>query len=79
MNNRHRNLCGHRVARLRRALGMTQAELAQRVTALNVPMSERTIGRVERRTRKLYDAEAYALAEAFDRTVAELLGERSRI
>jgi len=78
MRHRYRNISGRNIARFRRASGLSQAELAQRLTELNVPMSRQAIGRIERRERKLYDGEAYAIAEVVGQTVSRLLDERVR-
>lgn len=63
---------GEKVKRVRRALGMTQAELAAALADRGLPFQQQTILKVERGSRPLRFEEARAIAEILNTTTEEL-------
>lgn len=69
----HANICGPAVARLRRARGLTQAELLLRCRSAGWPAARSTIAKVETRRRCVSDFELVALAAALGVKAERLL------
>lgn len=64
---------GERIKELRLEEGLSQAELAERMSALGVSMQQQTILKIEKGTRSLKLAEAAALASCLRTFVSQLV------
>ena len=68
------NVCGEKVAALRKALGISQRKLADRLQLAGLDIDKNAVQRVECGKRFVTDIELLYLANVLDVTVAELLG-----
>lgn len=73
-----RNLCGAAVARIRRRLGLTQADLQARCRQAGWPVARSVLAKVETQARSVSDFELVALARALRVDVSRLLGTTIR-
>lgn len=64
---------GRTVRRLRRAVDLSQAALADALTSHGVPFSQQTVLKVEKGTRPLKLVEAQAIADVVGGTIDDLL------
>ncbi len=69
-----KNICGTRVKGARRALGLSQAELAARLQVSGVNVERDSVSRIEIGTRFVADYELVALARALEVSPLYLLG-----
>lgn len=60
------NVCGVRVAALRKSLGISQRELADRLQLVGLDVDKNAIQRIECGKRFVTDIELIALAQVFD-------------
>lgn len=67
------NLCGKRVAELRKSLGISQRELADRLQLVGLDVDKNAIQRIECGKRFVTDIELVALSQVLDVTVDTLL------
>lgn len=65
-------LVGRNIAERRRALGLTQDELARRLAAVGVPMAQNKLSRIEAGQRGIPLGELVMFCAAFDTSVAQL-------
>lgn len=70
------NICGPAVARQRRKLDLTQAELQHRCRASGWKVARSVLAKIENQTRSVSDLELVALARALRVDVTRLLGAR---
>lgn len=73
-----RNICGPVVARLRRRLELTQAELQARCRQAGWPVARSVLAKVERQSRSVSDLELVALARALRVNASRLIGAATR-
>lgn len=71
------NRCGKNVAKYRKALAISQRELADRLQLLGLDVDKNAIQRMEAGKRFVTDIELVVLAKALDRTVEDLLSPES--
>ena len=71
------NRCGECVAQLRKAQGISQRELADRLQLLGLDVDKNAIQRMEAGKRFVTDIELMVLAQALRCTVETLLGSDS--
>lgn len=69
------NICGGKVARLRKQMGVSQRILADRLQLAGLDVDKNAIQRIEFGKRFVTDIELLALAKVFAVSVAELLEE----
>lgn len=69
------NICGGKVARLRKQMGVSQRILADRLQLSGLDVDKNAIQRIECGKRFVTDIELLALAKVFAVPVAELLEE----
>lgn len=67
------NLCGIKVAELRKTLKISQRELADRLQVINLDIDKNAVQRIESGQRFVTDIELGYLAKVFSVTVEELL------
>lgn len=67
------NLCGLNVAKYRKALKISQRELADRLQVINLDIDKNAVQRIESGQRFITDIEVIALAKVFNVTVEQLL------
>lgn len=67
------NLCGLNVAKYRKALKISQRELADRLQVINLNIDKNAVQRIESGQRFITDIEVIALAKVFNVTVEQLL------
>ena len=67
------NLCGKKVCQTRKALGISQRELADRLQLIGLDVDKNAIQRIEVGKRFVTDIELKVLAEIFNTTTDELL------
>lgn len=67
------NLCGLNVAKYRKALMISQRELADRLQVINLDIDKNAVQRIESGQRFITDIEVIALAKVFNVTVEQLL------
>ncbi|MBQ9558199.1 MAG: helix-turn-helix transcriptional regulator [Clostridia bacterium] len=68
------NICGAAVARLRKAAGISQRELADRLQLAGLDIDKNAVQRIECGKRFVTDIEIVVLAKVFAVGVGELLG-----
>ena len=68
-----RNICGINVAKLRKALKISQRELADRLQVINLDIDKNAVQRIESGQRFVTDIEIISLAKVFSVTVEDLL------
>ena len=69
------NLCGETVARRRKAEGLSQRALADRLQLAGLDLDKNAVQRIESGQRFVTDVELGYLAKALGATIKELLGE----
>ena len=74
-NGTSKNIIGSKVKSLRKAAGLTQKQLAEKLQLQGIEFSDLTILRIESGKRFVPDYEVVALAEYFDISTDELLKE----
>lgn len=74
-NGTSKNIIGNKVKSLRKAAGLTQKQLAEKLQLQGIEFSDLTILRIESGKRFVPDYEVVALAEYFDISTDELLKE----
>lgn len=67
------NICGIKVAQLRKTLKISQRELADRLQVINLDIDKNAVQRIESGQRFVTDIELGYLAKVFSVTVEELL------
>ncbi len=67
------NLCGLNVAKYRKALRISQRELADRLQVIDLDIDKNAVQRIESGQRFITDIEVISLAKIFNVTVEELL------
>ena len=67
------NICGTKVAQLRKTLKISQRELADRLQVINLDIDKNAVQRIESGQRFVTDIELGYLAKVFSVTVEELL------
>lgn len=74
-NNHSNNMCGKNVRRLRNkgSSGLSQREVAERLTWAGVELNKNAIQRIESGQRFVTDIELIAMAKVFGVTVDELI------
>ena len=73
------NLCGVNVAKYRKAMHLSQRELADRLQILGLDVDKNAIQRMESGQRFITDIELAYLAKVFDKTVDELFDSTCHI
>ena len=73
-NNGENNICGKKVAELRKNAGISQRQLADRLQILGLDVDKNAIQRIEAGNRFVTDIEIVFLSKALKTTVHELLG-----
>jgi len=73
-----KNICGEKVRSARKALGLSQEELAARLQVKGVNIERDSISRIEIGTRFVADFEIKVLSEILGVSAAYLLGEESK-
>ena len=72
--NGENNLCGRRVAQIRKTMGKSQRELADMLQLLGVDVDKNAVQRIEAGKRFVTDIEVVYLSKALKTTVNDLLG-----
>lgn len=67
------NICGVKVAKLRKALKISQRQLADNLQLIDLDIDKNAVQRIESGQRFVTDIELIALAKVFDTTIDELL------
>ncbi|MGN1423468.1 MAG: helix-turn-helix domain-containing protein [Oscillospiraceae bacterium] len=67
------NICGVKIAKLRKNLKISQRQLADNLQMINLDIDKNAIQRIESGQRFVTDIELIALAKVFNTTIAELL------
>lgn len=67
------NICGVKVAKLRKNLHISQRQLADNLQLINLDIDKNAVQRIESGQRFVTDIELIALAKVFDTTIEELL------
>lgn len=67
------NICGINIARLRKALRISQRELADRLQVIDLDIDKNAVQRIESGQRFVTDIEMISLAKVFNVTVEDLL------
>lgn len=67
------NICGLKVAQLRKTLKISQRELADRLQVINLDIDKNAVQRIESGQRFVTDIELGYLAKVFSVTIEELL------
>ena len=70
---RRNNICGIKVAKLRKSLHISQRELADRLQSLGLNLNKNAVQRIESGQRFVTDIELVYLAMVFDTTEEKLL------
>ncbi len=71
--NGRNNLCGIKIAQLRKAMRISQRELAEQLQLLGIDIDKNAVQRIESGQRFVIDIELKAIAEFFSTTIDELL------
>lgn len=72
--NGENNLCGRRVAQIRKTMGKSQRELADMLQLLGLDVDKNAVQRIEAGKRFVTDIEVVYLSKALKTTVNDLLG-----
>lgn len=72
--NGENNLCGRRVAQIRKAMGKSQRELADMLQLLGLDVDKNAVQRIEAGKRFVTDIEIVYLSKVLKTTVNDLLG-----
>ncbi len=67
------NICGPNIARFRKALGISQRELADRLQLIGLDVDKNAIQRIEAGKRFVTDIELIAISKVLNKTFDELL------
>ena len=73
-----KNIIGKKVKELRKARGLSQKALAEKLQLLGYDFSDLSILRIEKGDRFVADYEVVALAQVFGITADELLSQQSK-
>ena len=73
-SNGENNICGKKVAELRKQMGKSQRELAAALQLLGLDVDKNAVQRIEAGKRFVTDIEIVFLSKALNITVNELLG-----
>lgn len=76
-NDNRNNICGKNVAIFRKAMKISQRELADRLQLIGLDVDKNAIQRIESGQRFVTDIELCALSRAFGKSFNELLGDIS--
>ncbi len=68
------NICGNKVAELRKNMGISQRQLADKLQLLGLDIDKNAIQRIEAGKRFVTDIEIVFLSKALKTTVNDLLG-----
>ena len=68
------NLCGVRIAEIRKSMGISQRELADRLQVTGLDVDKNAVQRIEAGKRFVTDIELVALAKVLNVTVEQLIG-----
>ena len=68
------NICGIRIERLRREMGIKQKDMLESLALQGVSMTAATLSKIEGQHRGLYDYELLAIANTLDVSLDDLLG-----
>jgi len=71
------NICGEKVAELRKGLNVSQRELADKLQLAGLDIDKNAIQRIECGKRFVTDIELIAFSKVFEVTIAELLNEKN--
>ena len=69
-----KNICGIRIERLRKELGLKQKDLCESMALQGVPMAPSVLAKIEGQHRAINDYELLAIANTLDISVDDLLG-----
>lgn len=69
----YNNLCGGNIARLRKAMGLSQRQLADRLQLAGLDIDKNAIQRIEARKRFVTDIELVVLARVLGKELKDLL------
>lgn len=72
-SNHRNNICGINVAKLRKAIRISQRELADRLCSIGLEIDKNAVQRIESGQRFVTDIEMIYLAKIFSTTVENLL------
>ncbi len=72
-NDGRNNLCGVNVAKFRKALKISQRELADRLQVIDLDIDKNAVQRIESGQRFITDIEVISLAKVFSVSVEELM------
>ena len=72
-SNHRNNICGINVAKLRKAIRISQRELADRLCGIGLEIDKNAVQRIESGQRFVTDIEMIYLAKIFSTTVEDLL------
>ena len=67
------NICGIKIAKLRKNLHISQRQLADNLQLINLDIDQNAVQRIESGQRFVTDIELISLAKVFDTTIEELL------
>lgn len=67
------NLCGIKVAKLRKGMGISQRKLADQLQIVGLDIDKNAVQRIEAGKRFVTDIELVSLAKVFNMTIDELL------
>lgn len=67
------NICGIKIAKLRKNLHISQRQLADNLQLINLDIDKNAVQRIESGQRFVTDIELISLAKVFDTTIEELL------
>ena len=67
------NICGVKIAKLRKGLKISQRELADRLQLINLDIDKNAVQRIESGQRFVTDIELIFLAKVFETSIEELL------
>lgn len=67
------NICGVKIAKLRKNLHISQRQLADNLQLINLDIDKNAVQRIESGQRFVTDIELISLAKVFDTTIEELL------
>lgn len=67
------NICGHNVAQIRKAMNISQRELAEKLQVIGHDIDKNAVQRIESGKRFVTDIELVALSVALNTSIIELL------
>lgn len=66
------NICGKNVIKFRKAMGISQRELADRLQIIGLDVDKNAVQRIESGKRFITDIEVKFLAKVFDKSIEEM-------